>query len=318
MKEIGGFFELELNNGVEYYDDLIKLSSGRNALLYLIQAKRIEKVYIPYYCCNAFIEPIKQMDISFEFYNIDEDFLPILNKRISDSDNEYLIYINYFGLNKKKCIKLSNKYNNLIIDNTQAFFSNPIKNVDTFYSPRKFFGVPDGGYLKTNIKLNKDFSRSYSYDKCEHLLKRADVNANSSYDLFKENELKLNLEPIKRMSKLTQKLLSNIKYEEVRTKRVKNFMYLNSAFSNINKLSFDKDRINGPMTYPLLLENNNIKEELINKKIYIPTYWKEVMNRTKKDDFGNYLTRKMLPLPIDQRYNLEDMDKIINEIFNLL
>src|SRR6056297_1396954 len=121
MKEIGGFFELELRDGKEYHNDLISLSSGRNALLYLFQAKEISKVYIPYYYCNAFIEPIEQMNINYEFYNIDSNFYPIFNKNIKK--NEYLIYINYFGINQNNCKKLRIEYDNLIIDNTQAFFS---------------------------------------------------------------------------------------------------------------------------------------------------------------------------------------------------
>lgn len=316
MKEIGGFFDLELNEGKEYYDELIKLSSGRNSLLYLFQAKNIRKVYIPYYCCDAFIEPIIQMNIPYEFYNINQDYFPILENEISD--NEYLIYINYFGLNQKTCIGLSEKYNNLIIDNTQAFFSSPLSNIDTFYSPRKFFGVPDGGYLKTNSKLNKNIPRSYSYDKCEHLLKRTDINANSSYNLFKKNEIKLNKEPLKRMSELTKKLLANINYKKVRSKRVENFKFLNYSLSHINELSFHNTIINGPMIYPLLLKDNVLKQKLINKKIYIPTYWQEVLNRTKKNDFGNYLTRYLIALPIDQRYDEEDMKLIVDLVLDLI
>jgi len=315
MKEIGGFFELELRDGKEYHNDLISLSSGRNALLYLFQAKEISKVYIPYYCCNAFIEPIEQMNINYEFYNIDSNFYPIFNKNIKK--NEYLIYINYFGINQNNCKKLRIEYDNLIIDNTQAFFSEPLSNVDSFYSPRKFFGVPDGGYLNTNIKLNKDIPRSYSYNKCKHLLKRADINANTSYNLFKENEKSLNKEPIKQMSKLTEKLLCNINYQEIKQKRQENFKKLHSNFENINELEFDRKNINSPMAYPLLIKKI-IKNKLIKKKIYIPTYWEEVLSRTKKSDFGNYLTNQLIPLPIDQRYNIDDMKRIINEVSKLI
>ena len=30
MKEIGGYFELELTKGIEYHSELLKLNSGRN------------------------------------------------------------------------------------------------------------------------------------------------------------------------------------------------------------------------------------------------------------------------------------------------
>ena len=31
-----------------------------------------------------------------------------------------------------------------------SLFEKPLKNIDTIYSPRKFFGVSDGGYLYMN------------------------------------------------------------------------------------------------------------------------------------------------------------------------
>lgn len=41
----------------------------------------------------------------------------------------------------------------IILDNTQSFFQKPISGIDTIYSCRKYFGVPDGAYLSTNILL---------------------------------------------------------------------------------------------------------------------------------------------------------------------
>ena len=64
----------------------------------------------------------------------------------------------------------------LIVDNTQAFcFSD--RGVDTFYSARKFFGVPDGAYLYTDKFLNVELEQDVSCQRCEHLLRRIDEGA---------------------------------------------------------------------------------------------------------------------------------------------
>ena len=43
MREIGGYIELDTYTGKMLYDDGIKLNCGRNALQYLIKAKKIKK-----------------------------------------------------------------------------------------------------------------------------------------------------------------------------------------------------------------------------------------------------------------------------------
>lgn len=46
MKEIGGYFELELPLSQEYHNNAIKLNSGRNAFKYILKSQNITKVYI--------------------------------------------------------------------------------------------------------------------------------------------------------------------------------------------------------------------------------------------------------------------------------
>ena len=47
MNEIGGYLEFEQLVSNEYYSNLIRLNSARNALYYVILAKKIKKLYIP-------------------------------------------------------------------------------------------------------------------------------------------------------------------------------------------------------------------------------------------------------------------------------
>ena len=44
MKEIiGGYFQFEESSGKMLYEDGVKLNSGRNALVYLLEARNIKK-----------------------------------------------------------------------------------------------------------------------------------------------------------------------------------------------------------------------------------------------------------------------------------
>ena len=53
MREIGGYFGLETFSGEEYYTDLLRLNSARNAMRYLLRARQIRKLYIPYNLCGC-------------------------------------------------------------------------------------------------------------------------------------------------------------------------------------------------------------------------------------------------------------------------
>ena len=53
VKEIGGYFELENFRGPEYHDRALALNCGRNALAYLIEAKKIQQILIPYFLCSS-------------------------------------------------------------------------------------------------------------------------------------------------------------------------------------------------------------------------------------------------------------------------
>lgn len=47
-----------------------------------------------------------------------------------------------------------------------------------------------------------------------------------------------------------------------------------------------------------------------------PTYWPELLELCEMDSVEYNLARKLLPLPIDQRYGEEDMQRIIDVILN--
>ncbi len=79
-KSIGGYFELELPNTVNNWDkDFIELNSARNCLEYILLARKSTKIYLAYYTCDVLLEPIKKLNINYEFYDIDFNLEPIFD-----------------------------------------------------------------------------------------------------------------------------------------------------------------------------------------------------------------------------------------------
>ncbi len=314
MKEIGGYFELELFQGEEYHKDAIRLNTGRNAFEYVLRAKGYKKVYLPYYTCDVMLEPIKKLSLAFEFYHIDETFRPLFDYD-KVKTQEVFVYTNYFGICDTQVSEVAAKCKNLIIDNAQAFFSKPLPGVDTFYSPRKFFGLPDGAYLCTDTKLGKMLEYDISYKRFEHLMGRVDLGAKKFYNSFKSNDKCLSGQPVKLMSNITRRLLMGIDYDWIKNKRQKNFYYLHKELKGTNTINLDHPYDSVPMVYPYLVKGGAaLCKKLINNKVFVATYWPNILENTKQTALEYHITEQTTFLPIDQRYGVPEMKYILNLI----
>ncbi|MCQ2454796.1 MAG: hypothetical protein MJ090_01435 [Clostridia bacterium] len=316
MKEIGGYFGLESfkNNGGEYYKDLIALNTARNALVYFVKVQKIKKIFIPYLLCNSVSLVCDRENIEYEYYNIDENFLPVFDRQLKN--DEYLYVVNLYGqIANAKLEELKNKYKNIIVDNIHAFFEEPIKDTATIYSCRKFFGVPDGAYLSSKSVLSDDLPNDNSSGRMAHIYGRIKDGASAHYAEFKANDESFKSLPLMKMSELTHKLLSEIDYKRIIAVREQNYSYLYNKLGGFNKLKLCIPK--GPYAYPFYCENGlEIKKKLAQKKIYIATLWPNV------SDSGQALEKdyaeNILPLPIDQRYGIDEMNFICKEIMSIL
>ena len=310
-RPIGGYFELELRKGEHYHKNAIRLNTARNCFEYVLRTRHIKKVYIPYYTCEVMLEPVVKLGIDYKFYHIDESLEPATLPDLKA--NEAFLYTNYFGLKQSCVIRLKNVYGNrLIVDNAQAFYAKPLPGIDTFYSPRKFFGVPDGAYLYSDMTLQQELEQDNSFDRMSHLLKRVDLGAEAGYQDFKKNDNALVGKGVQRMSRLTDVLLSGIDYKKAKTTRRENFNALDKVLSKTNRFHFDLDEDNTPMVYPYFINDKNLKQRLIAKKIFVATYWPNVYEWCKPEDWEFILAESVAYIPLDQRYDINDMTYIIS------
>ena len=313
MEAIGGYFSLELPQREEYHKDALRLNTGRNCLEYVLRARGYKKVYVPYYTCEAVMEPINKLGVPYEYYHIDIQFE--IRDRFTLKDGEALLYTNYFGLKQRYVEQLAEKVGTrLIVDNTQAFYAKPLAGIDTFYTCRKFFGVADGAYLYTDKQLVEDFKQDESYDRMAHLLKRIDLSAEEGFADFRKADDGLDNQPICKMSKLTRCVMQSIDYEAAAKKRRENFMLLHAALGGENNLELQLEVDAVPMVYPFLAPIKGLREKLIENKVFVARYWSNVLDWTTEKDVEYLLAYQMQPLPIDQRYGEENMQRIIKII----
>lgn len=313
MDAIGGYFELELAAREEYHRNALRLNSGRNCLEYILRVRNYSKVFIPYYTCEVLLEPFDKLGIAYEFYHI-SNHLELVSY-LSLKEDEALLYTNYFGLKQRYVELLAEKYGkSLIVDNTQAFYAKPIPDIDTFYTCRKFFGVPDGAYLYCDKPMHALLEQDHSYDRMTHLLKRIDMGAETGYDDFRMNDNSLGNQSIRLMSKLTRRMMESIDYENAAKRRRFNYAVLQDNLGSENMLVLPLEEDAVPLVYPYLSEKENLRERLISNKIFVARYWPNVMEWCNSGDVEFTFASMTQFLPIDQRYNKEEMNKIIRVI----
>lgn len=310
QKYIGGFFELELpQNKYSYHTDALALTNGRACVNLFLNSTKPKRVYVPSYTCDALFEPMIINKIEYIFYDIDINLkivsLPVL------AENEYIIYINYFGLKRKYTKELHQLYNDkLLVDNTHDFFSKEYKNNWSFTSTRKYFGVPDGAYLYSPQAFTDKFERNTNIS-LNHLFNRLTGNQHLAYAQYVEYEKSLNSE-IKQISEYSEKILSAVNYNEIKKRRQNNFKYLHDKLQKFNMINWTLNDDDVPFCYPFLPKVKIEKSYFYEKNIFIPSLWQDPISRSNAININTLFAETMLPFPIDHRYCEKELSYIVD------
>lgn len=320
-KEIGSFLELSFLSGLEYYkgNHVARLNSARAGIYHAVRMLNCHTVYLPYYQCETVREFLLKKGIKIHYYYIDRDFNPQI---VSCCRDTAIVLVNYFGImSHTRMSDLASKHQNVIIDNSQAFFAPAIKSCINVYSARKFIGVPDGAYVVGDgvDEYIGEYEQDYSSDTSLFLLQRIEYGCEGkAYQNREINEERINHSDIKRMSRLTYTILDGTDYEYIKHKRQENFEIASNLFAGINRINPKIYYANNciPMVYPLVVEKDKMVANLIENKIFQGHWWSYLLDEVKPDSFEYYMANYMIPITIDQRYDenaMKDMFNIINK-----
>lgn len=319
-KPIGGYFEPEpdCEGKGNPHPSAAWLNTGRNALEYVLAIlPSVRKVYIPYFTCDVVLEPFTKLGVPYEYYHINRRLeLPSL---LQLGEGEYLLYTNYYGIKDAYVRELHAQYGTrLIVDNAQGFFMPPIPDCMMVYSPRKFVGLPDGGFAYPRTEGVDSLPFDVSKDRMAHLRLRQQYGPQAGYAAFKENSRKLVGLPVMQMSCETRQMLSRIDFDAVQTARHNNFAQLHAALGCSNSLAIpDLSSFAAPLVYPYFSADAELKSRLIAEQVFVATYWPNVLHQCRFGDVEYELAEHVVCLPIDQRYDEADMTRILNIILPL-
>jgi len=316
---MGSFIEIQFPREHEYYsgDGIVRLNTGRAAIWHALRILGCVTVWMPYYQCDTVVSFLENKRINIKYYHINPCFDPV---DIRQAAGEAVVLVNYYGvMSSDRMAELASYYNNVILDNAQAFFAKPIEHCINIYSTRKFIGVPDGAYVvgEGADRLTSEYEKDFSSDTSLFLLQRIEYGCEGrAYESREQNEKRINESDVKLMSTLTKKILDGADYDGIKRKRRENFAVARELFDGFNKLNairyMNSDCV--PMVYPLVIEDDMLLTKMLEAKHFQGRWWSYLASKMPEDTFENYLARYMVPITIDQRYGRKELEYIMGAI----
>lgn len=323
--EYGGYFGLDMPNYGDLYPDAIKFQSARAAVRAVLECNGITRVMMPAYICSSIVKSAVDARVDIETYSLDELLYPVNLPRVLPAQCAF-IYVNYFGLCENNVRRLLEVIpsDRLIIDNSHALFSTPAGVLATVYSPRKFVGLPDGGLLRASPSLmivppaEEDIG---SFERMRHLLIRMAYPAREGYSEFEKARNSLSNNSPLAMSRLTQRLMKSISWDQVIRRRRENYAVMTEMVAVINDVHWTLGESDVALCYPLVIrgrEVNTIKQELARRNVFTATYWADALPRIEAETIEAALINETLFLPIDQRLEQDEVKAVGRLVLELL
>lgn len=325
-------------------EDYAWLSTGRSSIEFAIisieeRKPELKKVAVlPSFTCDTVFEPFLKRGYEVYYYPIERDLTTtsdtILEKTLQH-DASIVLFHRYFGFDTldrqvdRMCGILRGLGKYTIEDCTQCLYSD-ISRADSDYtvgSIRKWTGTPDGGFIVgLKAKLN-NIPVSYDVD-----LEKAKIEASYSKYRFlfehqgdkgemlamyrRAEDILDNQAEIYAISEMSVMVQADLNKQELIRKRRENFEILGNKLTSHIKPVFKLGRNKEvPLYFPVLVEDRAaLQKHLVNNAIYAPVVWPKDDKQPKQCNGAENAYQHLLCIPIDQRYDIDDMNRIVEVI----
>jgi hypothetical protein len=352
-KYIGGDLELDPRFSLEEKgpdripDQYSFYSCGRAALKTLLAERRVTgPVLLPSYLCDSVVQPFRELRIPYRYYTVDAqlriDFDDLRNL-LETNHFSAILCIDYFGHVNHQQYQMIRELNDRIIilqDCSHLSFIpdllhlHPYHGDYVFGSLRKMMPVPDGGFILKKGGFSTDpplygfeefYKKKYVSKILRHFFIQSDFREGTIervyMELSGEGEALLDAE----IGLFGMSGISQLNYAELFDKRRSNFRILSGLFENedgirrhARALIREMSPSDLPYSFPVCLKNMSremLRNKLRENHVFSPVLW----NLPDELQTGSWegsleISRTMIGLPVDHRYDTDDM-KILFEVF---
>ena len=325
-------------------EDKCYVLSGRTAIDLIIQdilkTRKIRNVYMPAWGCDSMIAPFVARGIDVRFYDIElntdnnssvesgKSVVNYITNTDSTDDTDIFYVTNYFGYESTLSVETVRRFKEqgaiVLYDRTHAFLmeGDPYLTLAdySFASIRKWMGVIGGAvvdgvgecelkpcpYLDGREKAMRMKKAFIEGD--ETIDKQAFLNLYGEFGHHLAEDYQ-NYE----MDDLSYALYKSTDLAAMRCKRRENARYLHEHLKGVRFIGELTDNA-VPLFVPVFFESKEqrdaIRKKLIDVQIYCPIHWPKPA-QIPADFEANRVYDTELSLICDQRYNIEDMQRIV-------
>jgi len=314
---IGGYFELDRGGGrgLGQLEQCHGFQSARAAVFAVLSQAPVDVLWAPNYVCGALNDALRASGASVKRYSLTNELGVPGDLEVRARDR--IVVVDYFGLASRsvRASIVRHGESKVIVDAAQSLFFPYADAATTIFSPRKFVGVPDGGFVssRATIPSPESADEDASIRRCAHLLKRLAGDVEGGYADFQRAETSLSDMRMRSVSRLTLALLGRVDGEAVQRRRVENYRLLQELLEG----AFEIPPLpNGcvPLCCPVAVDSASIvRPYLAEQRIYTPNYWPDA-EIPASDAVALRLRDFTVYLPCDQRYGESHMRRVARTI----
>jgi dTDP-4-amino-4,6-dideoxygalactose transaminase len=332
---IGGIFGLAIDTGAGFssppflIEPYLLLATARSAFSLLHDTLQPAQIWLPSYLCDVVLTAVAARAASIRFYQVDEH-LRVADDRWIESvgHGDLVVFVDYFGFSEWSEVGAAVRARGawVVEDACQALL-NDAYSAHSHYvvlSPRKFVGVADGGILLVRGTAPVP-SVTTAGPPAEWWLQAFDAATLRAafdrhggnrrwFELFQQAEAAAPTEPVV-MSELSRLILrARIDYHHAASRRRSNYAYLAAHLSDVAMFP-DLPAGVAPVGFPVRLRDRDlVRQRLFDTHIYPPVHWH--LAGVVPDEFSesHRLSREIMTLPCDQRYDHTDMKRMIDRL----
>ena len=338
-----GYFE-----GLKKFDrELTYLRTGREALMYAscnCKPGKEAVILCPAYCCWSMTAPFEFTGWTIVYYRLNKDLTideTYLEGLLRGCRPDAILTMNFYGSADTRAaiakVKAFNDKITVIEDFSHCTFSlDKIFNEQVDYyvtSIRKSIGVCDGALVLSKRPTNRHYIGDEAPD--FGTLRRGAQGLKGRYAFSKSlddkdvflSELRHGEEMIDKLdgvhpiSDISEMMIASINGEEIAFARRENMKHLWTLLNgNIRMIpGLERSFDGAPFSLPILVDNRDVvQKQLAQKGVYAPVLWPIDEKARKTCEISAYVSDHMLSIPIDQRYNYDDIEDIASIILSVI
>ncbi len=338
-----GYFE-----GLKKYGrELTYVRTGREALMFAscnCKPGKEAVILCPAYCCWSMTAPFEFTGWTVVYYRLNEDLTideGYLERLLRGRRPDAILTMNFYGCASTRSaitkVKAFNDKITVIEDFSHCTFCLDMifnEQVDFYVtSIRKSIGVCDGALVMSKKPTNKHYIEGEALDFGTLRLgaqkkkgRYAFTKSLDDKDMFLL-EIRLGeamidkLDGVHPISVISEKMIATINGEEIAFARRENMKHLWTLLDGKVEMVPGLERCfdGAPFSLPILVQNrDDVQKRLSQLGVYAPVLWPIADEARAICPVSAKMADKMLSIPIDQRYNYDDIEDIASIVLNVL